>query len=329
MIVEAKRHPRHKLCGGALVRSGDVILKNLGLGREVPSFPLTAAVFRYERDLIRTALDARVVRRHEFDASLAEQVRRLGFPIIEAAPVRNVMDRGNAVEVTTDQFRIEAKVVVAADGANSIVRRKLRWPGGSHVARLLEVLTPAPRDHILVEERIALFDFSGWSKNMPGYYWDFPCLESAEPHINSGVFDSRVGESNSHPNLPQILRAGLRRRRVDPSQVTVEGAPIRWYHPEAHCSRPRTLLAGDAAGVDPMLGEGISFALAYGEVAAEAITRAFDRNDFSFAGYDEAIHKHWLLGRLRKLYYVASHFSESRDPWRDMLALFAMLADRP
>jgi flavin-dependent dehydrogenase len=45
------------------------------------------------------------------------------------------------------------------------------------------------------------------------------------------------------------------------------------------------LLVGDAAGADPLFGEGISFALGYGALAAQEIGRAFRRNDFSFQGY--------------------------------------------
>ena len=45
------------------------------------------------------------------------------------------------------------------------------------------------------------------------------------------------------------------------------------------------MLAGDAAGVDPLFGEGISFSLRHGRVAAAAIADAFARDDFSFAEY--------------------------------------------
>jgi flavin-dependent dehydrogenase len=45
------------------------------------------------------------------------------------------------------------------------------------------------------------------------------------------------------------------------------------------------ILVGDAAGADGIFGEGISMALGYGAVAAEAIREAFARNDFSFRDY--------------------------------------------
>jgi flavin-dependent dehydrogenase len=52
---------------------------------------------------------------------------------------------------------------------------------------------------------------------------------------------------------------------------------------------PHILLVGDAAGADPLFGEGISFALGYGGVAAETISDAFARQDFSFESYRERL----------------------------------------
>jgi flavin-dependent dehydrogenase len=45
------------------------------------------------------------------------------------------------------------------------------------------------------------------------------------------------------------------------------------------------LLVGDAAGADPLFGEGISFALGYGVLAAREIGEAFNSNDFLFRKY--------------------------------------------
>ncbi len=45
------------------------------------------------------------------------------------------------------------------------------------------------------------------------------------------------------------------------------------------------ILVGDAAGADPIFGEGISFALGCGRIAARAIRAAFARQDFSFRDY--------------------------------------------
>ena len=50
-------------------------------------------------------------------------------------------------------------------------------------------------------------------------------------------------------------------------------------------SAPRVLLVGDAAGADPIFGEGISLALGYGTLAARELKESFQRGEFSFRRY--------------------------------------------
>jgi len=69
----------------------------------------------------------------------------------------------------------------------------------------------------------------------------------------------------------------------------LQGHPERWFDPTVKHSAPRVLLAGDAAGTEPLLGEGISHALDFGMRAANEAMRALRRNDFSFADYERRI----------------------------------------
>jgi flavin-dependent dehydrogenase len=51
----------------------------------------------------------------------------------------------------------------------------------------------------------------------------------------------------------------------------------------------RVLLVGDAAGIDPLFGEGISSALAQGIVAARCVLDALREQDFSFSTYERRL----------------------------------------
>ncbi|TMA43793.1 MAG: hypothetical protein E6J81_15365, partial [Deltaproteobacteria bacterium] len=64
---------------------------------------------------------------------------------------------------------------------------------------------------------------------------------------------------------------------------------------------PHTLLVGDAAGVDPLMGEGISFALEYGVLAADAILAARGTGDWSFRSYARAVARGAIGRKLRRL----------------------------
>ncbi len=47
-------------------------------------------------------------------------------------------------------------------------------------------------------------------------------------------------------------------------------------------ARPRALLVGEAAGIDPVLGEGIAQAIFYGATAGPYLARCLDRDDLGF-----------------------------------------------
>ena len=64
----------------------------------------------------------------------------------------------------------------------------------------------------------------------------------------------------------------------------------------------------DAAGVDPLMGEGISLALEYGRFAAEAALAALRSGDFSGAAYQHTIDGSWLGKKLRRLHLVTRLF---------------------
>ena len=118
--------------------------------------------------------------------------------------------------------------------------------------------------------------------------------------MNRGVYDSRV-----RPELPRIALKDefgrqLRMRQRELADYQPKGHPIHWFDGDAEFSRPRVLLVGDAAGVDPLLGEGIPCALAYGEAAALAIVQAFETMSFGFDGYRGQILAHPLLQQLRR-----------------------------
>jgi flavin-dependent dehydrogenase len=94
--------------------------------------------------------------------------------------VKEITPGDTYVEVTTDRAVYHAKVLVAADGSRSFVRRKLKWDDESRVARLVEVLTPEdPARLPEFRDAVAVFDFTPMDDHLQGYYWDFPSYVGA------------------------------------------------------------------------------------------------------------------------------------------------------
>ncbi|NOX63815.1 MAG: NAD(P)/FAD-dependent oxidoreductase [Chloroflexi bacterium] len=308
LVVEKAVHPREKLCGGGITQAGLQVLAGLGLSTPEPFVAVREARLRYFDGgvVVRDEPVFHVVRRAEFDHWLVKQAQARGVEVRQGEGVVDVIEREDGVEVRTEQAAYRARVVVAADGSNSLVRRRLGWRSRGGKARLLEILTPEQAEALVeFQQGMAVFDFTPASEGLQGYYWDFPSLVAGEPFMNRGVYDSRTLPHGPRVALREVFAAMLARRNRRLHDYALKGHPIHWFDRGNALSRPRILLVGDAAGVDPLFGEGISFALAYGEVAAEAIAAAFARGDFRFEDYTRRVHRHPWLRKLPQRKWVA------------------------
>ncbi|MGD2115037.1 MAG: FAD-dependent monooxygenase [Acidobacteriota bacterium] len=313
VVVDRAVHPREKLCGGGVTRSGEEVLRDLGLGfpEGHVSIRELRLVFGDRGWAVRGEPVFRVVRRAELDHWLVRAAEREGIEVRQGERVEDLAVAADAVEVRTERATYRARVLVGADGSKGTVRRRLGWAAGARQARLLEVLTPErpdPGDHAVAGSPwrgVAVFDFTPMTEGVHGYYWDFPSLVGGRPMMNRGVFDSRIGRGLPRRPLKEILEDALVRRGRTLEDGRLAGHPILWFDRGARVAGERVLLAGDAAGVDPLFGEGISFALRHGRVAAEAVADAFGRNDFGFAGYRERLLEDPLLGHLPRRKRVA------------------------
>lgn len=301
VVVDKAVHPREKLCGGGITHMGQNILARLGLQIETPHFDVRQAKITYEN--LSYSFHGNpvftIIRRDEFDHWLVKKAEEQGVIIRQGEAVLDVKSTADYVEVTTDKAIIQAKVLVAADGSRSTVRRKLKWDDESRVARLLEILTPEnAQEQAEFRERLAVFDYTPMKDGMQGYYWDFPSFVNGETFMNRGVFDSRAQPQRPKADLVKELRESLEERDRDLDDYKLKGHPIRWFDKDGRYSAHRVILVGDAAGADAFAGEGISFALSYGDVAADAIVDAFEQDNYSFLDYRERIIDHKVLKQL-------------------------------
>ncbi len=302
VMVDKAIHPREKLCGGGVTHLGQNVLARLGLDFEPQNFEVKEVRLTYEDKSYSFYGNPvfRIVRRDEFDHWLVQKTESLGVTIRQGEAVKDIVPHNDYVEVITEKTTFHAQMVVAADGSKSFVRRRLKWEGDSHVARLIEVLTPEDgRKQPEFRDGVAIFDFTPMTDHqLQGYYWDFPSFVQGQPFMNRGVFDSRANPERPKANLKETLQDEMAERDRNLDDYKIKGHPIRWADPKEPLSRPRIILVGDAAGVDPFMGEGISFALGYGVVAREAIIDAFARQDFSFATYNDIVWGHGLFKQL-------------------------------
>jgi flavin-dependent dehydrogenase len=146
------------------------------------------------------------------------------------------------------------------------------------------------------------FDFRAVPRGLAGYAWAFPCLIDGRPHVNAGVYAWRRRAGVEIVALLRELQAEL-----GGATVRHQAAPIRCFG-RAPFVAPHVLLVGDAAGVEPLMGEGISFAIEYGRWAAAEIADALARDDYAFAGAEQRFRRGWVGRKLHRLEQAATMF---------------------
>ncbi len=330
LMLERDHHPRRKLCGGGCVPDVDVCLQRLGLDfAEVSHIDARWANLNFRGRGFRMRFDEvafHVVRRDEFDSWLAHKARDQGIGLQEGTIVRSLRPVDGGIEVDTNRGAFRGRVVVGADGANSIVRRTIARGGPSHVARLVELFTPAepPGGAAPLPEGEAVFEFAWAPEGVQGYAWSFPMQRDGRAMRNWGVYDGRIVPAPSAGSLRRVIAEFLKQTGYQVDDYRLEGHPIRLYDAAGPFSAPHVLLAGDAAGVDAVFGEGISPALGYGELAAAAIHDAFARQDFSLATYGDLVRRSDLGRALQRRARTASIIYRLSQPRMQKLMWWRM-----
>jgi 2-polyprenyl-6-methoxyphenol hydroxylase-like FAD-dependent oxidoreductase len=129
-IVDRAHFPRAKPCGGAVsVRALSrfpYLAEALG---EISVHRVSRLDLESPRGAVaRLASDgpaALMIRRVEFDALLLSLALRAGATISQGVEVTGIRDLGTRVELTTRRGALSAAAVIAADGVNSVVARRL------------------------------------------------------------------------------------------------------------------------------------------------------------------------------------------------------------
>jgi menaquinone-9 beta-reductase len=319
VALEKFAHPRFKVCAGGLIPKTMLALAELGLRLEVPAVEVTRGRARTavgEVELFRGDVLCTIIRRDQFDAWLARAARDAGLEIVERCRVIAVEQGESGARVTTEHGVFEAPVLVGADGSGSRVRASIFGGDKRTIGRALMTDLPADPDRAVeFAERRYRFDFRCVSSGINGYAWSFPCLIDGRPHLNVGIYDQhpRTGEHErgEHREMLEQLRSAfpdLALDRLGRGAMSFKAFPIRWFNGGDRYAAGRVLLAGDAAGVDPLMGEGISCAFEHGKLAANAVTNFLDGDQRALDSYDEELHSGALGTKLRKLAFAARHF---------------------
>jgi geranylgeranyl reductase family protein len=315
LVLERARFPREKVCGDYVEPRGLRILREMGclegLERTRPLPISRTSIFsdwqcRYTGPIPFYGLvdslppHGYVVRREELDAVLLDAASGAGAEVHEETAVSDVDAGPGGVEVSakrgTKTTRYRARLIVGADGVNSVV------------ARSQGLSTADPRRTVVARRAYAVAE-GGLGENavffdeslFPGYGWVFP-LADGRVNLGVGLLSETRGRVDAQiPALFEKFVEGLGRHYPRCADVELCSRPIggivKTYGAAGRNHFDGGLLVGDAGCfVDPMTGEGITPGMESALLAAATLASALEAGQFHagrLAAYEAAFRRYF------------------------------------
>jgi len=293
LLLEKERMPRNKLCGGGVTPK---VLKLFDFKLDdtlIECTPRSTRIhvggncfnFQTQTPLVY------MTSRFKFDKFLAEKAVEAGVEMKEETPVLRVERGESSCQVITKGGSISSRMVIGADGMGSPTART----AGLYKTWNSQQVAYAIESEVPIGER-AVLDFIGeeeyfdvyFGVSSAGYGWIFP----KDDHLTVGV-GCRLSKLQDAQTLFSDFVRGL---------PELDGYDIP--KPQAHLiplggaakvptSSSRVLLAGDCAGfAEPLLGEGIYFAVCGAQIAAQVAAEACRKERFD-ANFLKSYEKQW------------------------------------
>ncbi len=257
LIIEKHKLPRFKLCGGCLSARTAALLPEGWQGQVLNEIKKGILGFKGKEFIEKTALRAvaYIIDRTSFDHFLTQKAIEAGAQLWEEAPLTHFTVE-NTVKISTPKGTVKADFLVGSDGFYTKVGKILGYRK-KNFFRSVEFWTEGNlQDSVVIDLGIV----------SRGYAWIFP----------KGNMLSIGVATTGRENLKDVLERYVRDHKLL-ENITVKGLK-GWMIPyltkpeDAHLGRGRILLVGDSANlVDPLLGEGIYYALKSAELCAQSI----------------------------------------------------------
>jgi digeranylgeranylglycerophospholipid reductase len=217
------------------------------------------------------------VNRNLFDRELASNARGCGAEFHTDSRVVGLIEKtdGYSGVRTRNGKKVNARVIVGADGPSSIISRFMGFRNDVAISVQYEV------HNCEVDPRVNEIYFN--VDYAPGcYVWIFPTGEDSarvglalRPHLADKKAIEYLNDFiEKHP------RAAEKFRKSSTAKMIAGIIPVGGLH-DRICME-NVLLVGDSAGMaDPITGAGIGYSMLAGKLAARAIVKAIEKDDLS------------------------------------------------
>ena len=312
LAFDKQTHPRYKVCGGGLsARIAKILPADFPNVVEESVHRVKFAYEAQESFLIQSPEPiAYMVMRPAFDEWLVDKARQAGTTIHEDETVLEIHNREDGVEVVTKQGRYRSGVVIGADGVMSLVAQQC-FPGRSlmNIPALESEVHGEPL-HVFQKTPTALISLQAAKK---GYGWIFPKREGLSLGVGEFVKGTKRPKQSFRDFIshePFLVGLKIPAPMGYPIPIASAQAYRKGQAWAGRLVRGRTILVGDAGHlVDPLLGEGIYYAVRSGQLAAKSVTDMLSNpSTHELSDYERLVDNEFgsefrVAGRLGKIIY--------------------------
>ncbi len=256
-----------------------------------------------------------VVYRDIFDQELAKKAMKAGAEFmmnIQAIGLLKEKDKikGVIAKHFDEEIKIEAKIVVGADGVESKVGQ---WAGIDTRLDPKDLETCCQYTLSNVDCKDAYCDFYLGKEIAPGgYIWVFPKGKNIA-NVGIGILASLSEGGRAKKLLDEFIEKDPRLNSGQPVRFLAGAVPVS--NP-VKTIKDNIVLVGDAARhVDPITGGGLTHCLEGGKIAGEVISEAIKREDYSeeFLNKYEEQWKEAFGGKIKRNYLVKEIMLDMED----------------
>ena len=301
-LIDKARFPRNKLCGGLFTGRSRTYYREI-FGQDFdPSKAVTRDEISFFHDgtclaTLTNVPPFNLTMRVDLDATLYQHAIDAGAVDLTGQPIAQLAD--NTITFRDGRW-VTARVLIGADGVNSITARHLFGAPFDKNTIGFGLEIEASTTEQSPEDQPLRIDFAAatW-----GYGWSFPKQGSTTVGVG--------GLLQPNPDMKGHFAAYLDTLNLDPDRTRYKGHYLPFGDFRPIPGRGHILLAGDAAGlVDPITGEGIAFAMKSGQLAAQAACDALseDAPETALPRYQRSlkdIHRNLKIARnLRRIIFA-------------------------
>jgi geranylgeranyl reductase family protein len=314
VIIEKETLPRYKACGGGFVYRGR---KNMPfdissvVDREFKKIDIYFESAGIHLSSEREEPIVSMIMRDEFDNLIVEKAKELGVTLLQNHKLENITF-GDTNTLHTSKGDVQAKFIIAADGAIGRTAKMAGWEETRHLIPALEYEVEVHPEDFERLSKVVRFDFDAVPN---GYGWSFP----KKNHLSLGV----ASTGRTKIDLKKHYRNYL-------TTLGIESVISEEFHGFQIPVSPRTdgfvrknvFLTGDAAGfADPITAEGISNAILTGVMAAESIIEGKLDSKKSEEIYNQKLNK-VLLPELKTGVYLSKIFYENEKARHFLMKMY-------